>query len=154
MSDKIKAVCNRIINLDPKEFKLNMSSFCNQNYISKEVLGGNTCGTTFCLVGWLAQQDGYPEQYRTGTDDSGSKFSFAYLAYSADFLGIDDVTKSPLWQFLFIDFWPDKLNQAKKRAQYLLDNDCNYPPDVDTWVEQFKYPVRYVCELDSSLTGM
>lgn len=147
MSDKIKVVCNRILNLDPKDFKINMSSFCNENNINRELLEGNTCGTTFCLVGWFAQQDGYPEKYRTGTNDTGSKFSFDYLEYSADFLGVCNDTKYTLWQFLFIDFWPNNLNLAKKRAQYLLDNDCNYPPDIDTWVKQFKYPSRYLDDL-------
>lgn len=148
MSDKIKAVCNRILNLDPKDFRIDMSTFCNERYIDKENLGRNTCGTTFCLVGWFAQQDGYPKQYREEESNYDNKFTFDYLAYSADSLDINIDSQSLLWQFLFIDFWPNDLNQAKKRAQYLLDNDCNYPPDIDTWVEQFKYPSLYVCELD------
>lgn len=73
------------------------------------------CGTTFCLAGALAHQDGYPEEYRVEIGFT----SFRYLDYSLDLLGVRN-GGSRLWNFLFDDRWDNNFDNAVLRAKYVL----------------------------------
>lgn len=125
ISDKMRETLERILAMEP--FNIEMYGYNDLDFSllnvdsSPEELGNgiyeptnHPCGTTYCLAGKLAADDGYPEAYR----DLISRGFFRHQAYIARHLEID----STIEDFLFDAEWPDDLDQAKKRAQLVLDN--------------------------------
>lgn len=95
--------------LKSDEFELNMS-----NYNSKFAIVEHGCGTTFCILGWLAFKDGYPSEFRNG-------ISFNHDYYSHELIGNRSDSE---WVFLFGSNWFNDKEKAIKRAEYVLAHDC------------------------------
>lgn len=110
---KYQQTAKRIIDaLNSDNFKLDMFSYTDES----------ECGTTFCLAGWLAHKDDYPEDYLSGTG------AFNYGAYAADLVGRGRYYES---LFLFSSYWPNDKEAAIKRCEYVLKHDdC---PDEEFW---------------------
>lgn len=120
---KYQQTAKRILELEDN-FNLEMRSFCSSHPFIQEK---HERETTYCLAGWLAYLDGYPEEYR------GIKFK--HRKYSADLIGYSCYTDE--WGFLFSANWSNSLEEAKKRAQYVLDN--NSYPNKKCWKSKWGY---------------
>lgn len=125
---KYQQTAKRILELEDN-FKLNMTMFCSLNNSLNEE---HECGTTYCLAGILAHQDGYPKEYISCI--SGY---FFYWSYSEDLIGFG--IEENEWRFLFSEFWSNSLEHAKKRAQYVLENDAcpNEEEFVRDWSSEY-----------------
>lgn len=116
---KYQEVAERVIEILDDDFILNMEVFkFNNNADGDEV----SCGTAFCLVGWMAYKDKYPKEFH---DDYG----FSHVLYSEYISGCDN--GGDRWEFLFGGNWSNDRIKAKARAQYIIDNDeC---PNIREW---------------------
>lgn len=119
--------CKEIVELE--DFNLNMSKFKAEN----------ECGTAYCIAGRLAALDGYPDGYE---DEYGYTVDgFDYIVYSYEKIGeeyCDYEEVSANWWFLFDQDWPNSLEDAKRRAQYIIDNGKipdDFNGDVKEWLE-------------------
>lgn len=113
---KYQEVAKRVIEILDDDFILDMEVFNNAD--GDDV----SCGTAFCLVGWMAYKDKYPKEFY---DDYG----FNHVAYSESISGC----KGDEWEFLFGGDWSNDRTKAKARAQYVIDNDdC---PNLIEWGE-------------------
>lgn len=116
---KYQQTAQRILNLEDN-FKLEMHRYCSSPFLD----ASPECGTSFCLLGILAYQDNYPRKFRIHD-------IFFYEKYLEELIGFK--SGSDEWSFLFDASWSNSLEHAKKRAQYVLDND-DYPKNFDlTW---------------------
>ena len=112
---------------DHPEFVPKMSRFCNMDF--DEVHNTeHPCGTSYCLVGYQAHLDGYPEKYF----DSDNWFD--YHPYSEDKCGYLSFYVYKHWDFIYDGDWPDTRESAIARCQYIIDHDGDIP-DVDDWEE-------------------
>ena len=100
----------------------------------------NTCGTSFCIAGWLAAYDGFPKEHRDYSEIDKRNFHFKYIDYSETLTGQD--SEDLEWKFLFFDYWPNSLKAAKKRAKHLIDNGGVAPP-IETWLKEFDFTSSY-----------
>lgn len=89
------------------------------------------CGTTFCIAGRLAHLDGFPEEY-------WCEDHFDFTGYSTDLCGHGLMSEE--WDFLFNMNWPDSLQEAKKRATYVLLHD--HSPCMSEWEEEWGFGDR------------
>lgn len=120
---KYQETAKRIIEiLKVDNFELNMGSY---NSADAGLVLGHSCGTSFCLAGWLAYKDGYPEEY------AYCETWFDHGAYSEDLIGNTESHVQDKWRFLFGTQWSDVKSLAIKRAEYVLEHD-NYP-HKSTW---------------------
>lgn len=124
---KYQEVAKRILEIEEGSFSIRMKSYASiycaaTNEISE--LNKGSCGTCFCLAGWLAHIDEYPVKYRYGSGNLFDHTAYMYDLVSGE--GEDILKKT---EFLFSVNWPDDLAEAKRRAQYVLDNGT-YPPTV------------------------
>lgn len=133
----IFATCNRILELDDEKDEPVMGLFCSHTFIKENKNARkkqfNRCGTAMCIAGILAHNADYPKVFRY--EEANGEFRFDYSAYSLELLGEDPsicTSSSDVWTWLFDDYWEDDLSHAKARAQYLLDNNGEVPPDFDT----------------------
>lgn len=119
----------RILRLE-ETFQLDMSIYCTNGDDLERLLdkAEHSCGTSYCLAGYLAHADGYPKKYRYA-DSIGPAFD--YTKYSKVLIGEDPNTHtSANWDWLFDSEWENSFEQAKARAQYVVDNHC-IPEDFD-----------------------
>lgn len=101
------------------DFRLNMELY----------KGKSDCGTTYCLLGYLAHVDNYPERYLKRVfwkDDP----IFLYEDYKNDLIARN---YKRFDTFLFHGHWNSGLDLAKARCQYVLDHN-DTPPDEE-WVK-------------------
>ena len=85
----------------------------------------DACGTSFCMLGDLAAQDGYP-------GGEGSEIFFDYYRYGEELIGKH--SSSLEWEWLFDASWSNNLQAAKERCQYVIDNG-KAPDSRDTrWI--------------------
>lgn len=87
------------------------------NFISE-----GACGTSFCMLGDLAAQDGYP-------GEEVSEVCYSYYEYGEELIGKN--SSSPEWEWLFDAGWSNNLQAAKERCQYVIDNG-KAPDSSDT----------------------
>lgn len=126
VTDKMRETLERILAMEP--FDLEMEDYTNlvdllhdnnQHLSDLEDkvydASNHLCGTTYCLAGKLAAEDGYPEQFRNLI--SNNNF-FNHTEYVNEYLEFP----CSLDEFIFSGHWPNDLDQAKKRAQLMLDN--------------------------------
>ena len=118
MNISIMDTCKEILELEDN-FELDMSVY----YEHTDKYGN----TSYCIAGRLAYLDGYPKAFYNNLTNK-----FDYLSYSLSKLGDPDWktkvgSKNPAWVFLFEEEWPNSLNHAERRAQYLLDNQGQVP---------------------------
>ncbi|MBL4706031.1 MAG: hypothetical protein JKY54_16010 [Flavobacteriales bacterium] len=114
------------------EFKLDMRSYCSVNAMEQKP--EPRCGTTFCLVGWLAFLDGYPDYY-VELLENGRTRTFQYQNYG---LALVD-NKKAFFDFLFDEDWPNNWDAVETRAHYvLLHNDV---PPLKNWITEFGLPM-------------
>lgn len=81
----LQKTAKRILNFDDKKFTLDMGMYTS---------GETNCGTTYCLAGWLAFQDNYPEEFRSehryprrvGKLEISDPLAFNYRDYSNSLL--------------------------------------------------------------------
>lgn len=136
MNTNLVITLNRIINLEDN-FSLDMSGYISipegspteSHYTTKGQV--HPCGTTYCILGILAKQDGYPEEFRIrgiefNYKSNGTKFN--HKRYGNHMLSQDTsktyrigLNELDLHNILFHHDWIDSLSQAKERAQFLLD---------------------------------
>lgn len=117
---KYQEVAKRILAIPEGKYTINMDEFCS---IEGVLIPEHPCGTTYCLVGILAHEDGYPERYHFTDDDGNARFD--YCSYSIDISGAD--VHGTKWDYLFGMLNPDSLESAKERAEYVLENDTYFP---------------------------
>lgn len=144
---KLRKTCERIVALEDN-FILKMGSFTSlhHNVDDHQIIlsGEHPCGTTYCIAGILAHLDGYPEQY-----SERDRSDFDYHAYIIGSL-MDDIPGSRLTHYhynewLFSSSWPNSLEYAKIRAQYLLDHDFRIP-------EVYQYTDEYLDRLTDKVS--
>lgn len=116
-------VAKRILNIT-EHFEIRMTEFIGADSPS-EVIGVpvHECKTTFCIAGYLAHKDNYPKKYRIHGDDP-KPFAFDYHSYSYALLGRKgrSMVNNSVWSWFFSSAWDDSIEQAKFRAQYVVDN--------------------------------
>ena len=98
------------------KYKMFMTAFVDKSTV---------CGTTFCMAGDLARQDGYPGGDINNIED------YDYFAYSAGLIGVTD--SSPEWAWLFDGEWPNDLELAKERCNYAIQHGKAPPPSNVLW---------------------
>ncbi|WP_304634080.1 hypothetical protein [Pseudoalteromonas sp.] len=113
------------------EFKLDMQTFCSVNPMKKRP--EPRCGTTFCLLGWLAFVDNYPDKFKEYDVDE-ELIGFDFRAYADVLLNQDKV----MYHFLFDGDWPSDWELAERRAHHVLLHGTF--PDIDTWVREWGLP--------------
>lgn len=85
----------------------------------------NVCGTTYCLAGFLALEDDYPEEY---VDNAGY---FDHIAFAEAAIGSGEFSHE--YRFLFDAYWNSSLELAHKRLDYVIEHGS--VPDFDEWKE-------------------
>ena len=115
---KFQETAKRILDF-PEDMNLHMASYSSEP-VSELVDRKHTCGTTFCLAGWLAYKDGYPEEYYING-------WFAHTEYSEDLIGNVSIDS---WEFLFDFIWPNDKELAIKRAEYVLEHGSHPPKEL------------------------
>lgn len=116
---KYQEVAKRVIEILDDDFILDMEVF-NNNADGDDV----SCGTAFCLAGWMAYKDKYPKEFH-------EYYGFDHTSYSEYISGCNN--GSDKWEFLFGGDWSNDRTKAKARAQYVIDNDgC---PNFSEWSE-------------------
>ena len=68
-----------------------------------------SCGTSFCMLGDLYAED-HPN---TPTAEAGQ-----YIIYSSTTIGLRFMSRE--WEWLFDSYWPNDLDQAKARCNYVI----------------------------------
>lgn len=76
----------------------------------------NVCGTTFCIAGYLAHDDGYPKEY-CGPGNGW----FSYNSYASDLIGVASAG-SKEFQFFFSPCWADVEDAARERMEFVLEH--------------------------------
>lgn len=85
----------------------------------------NVCGTTYCLAGFLALEENYPEEY---VDNYGY---FDHQAFASNTLGHQEFSRE--YDFLFSGAWSSNLELTHNRLDYVIENDA--VPDYGDWDE-------------------
>lgn len=113
--------CLEILNDD---FTLDMN-FYKCHSVSEE----DVCNTTFCIAGWQARKDGYPEEY--------SIFGmFDYYRYS-----LNKVKNCDIWSFFYDKYWCNNKEYARKRMQFIIDNKA-IPHKLNCGFEGFPWKLE------------
>lgn len=73
------------------------------------------CGTSFCMLGFLAHEDGLPE-----VKGYANPLRYPYEEYARDYLGLPPLSDEFFW--LFSCAWSNDVEQAKERCQYIIDH--------------------------------
>lgn len=122
---KYQETAKRIIEvLNYDEFELNMDTYNSDGRILENtIVGEDTCGTSFCLAGWLAHKDDYPTEFFLYGRFDHDEYANSLLDGDSDFE----------WEFLFGPRWPNDKEAAIKRAQYVVDNGTH--PPLSEWVD-------------------
>ena len=100
------------------KFHLDMESYIHES----------KSGTSFCLLGYLAKEDGYP--LLEGWPTSYSKHTYPYIMYSDDVLGVIFGTDD--WEWLFSERWSSDLAHAEYRCKFVIENG-HVPTDPSVW---------------------
>jgi len=104
--------CLEILNDD---FTLNFRVY--NSYGGDVVPEEDVCNTSFCLAGWQAHKDGYPEEYRGYRDGDEELSYFEHYRYSND-----KIKGSDIWSFFYDLRWCNNKEYARKRMQFIIDN--------------------------------
>lgn len=109
----------------PENFNLDMYDFCSDFHTEAKP----SCGTAFCFAGYLAYQDGYPEEYI-------NKYGqFKYTPYSLSLLGLDESEyvddNDTVWSFFFDAGWPNSFKSLKARCQTVIALEGGIPPESE-----------------------
>jgi len=120
---KYQQVAKRGLELKiPEGVRLDMEMYCSNE---EENVSKHGCSTSFCFAGFLALEDGYPEEYIS------SDGTFNYTLYSSNLIGYSSYGDQ--WDFLFSECWPNSLEALRKRCAHVLEHgDC---PHWSTWDE-------------------
>ena len=126
--------------LEEDDFQLDMDKFISspseddRKRIIKGRMEGEDvshCGTSFCIAGWQAFKEGYPEEYR----DEYSAFSNPWFDhYSFTLSKVDDNTTA--WEFFYSSNWSNDREYAKERMKFVIENKAI--PEVCDYNGEFK----------------
>ena len=73
----------------------------------------NVCDTKFCIAGWQAYKEGYPEEYL-----NANGYFFNYGKFSFD--KVDD--NEDAWDFFYSSRWSNDKEYAKERMRFVIEN--------------------------------
>lgn len=88
-----------------------------------------SCGTSFCLAGLQAMEEGYPKEFVDAIDDfdfvyfSASKITYCVNKY--DPLEEREVQKH--WDFLYSEDWPNDRDATIRRLEYIVETNGKLP---------------------------
>lgn len=110
VSDEVVENAKQCLEILNDDFELNMSVY--SSYGGGMVPEEDVCNTLFCLAGWQAHKEGYPEEYLKSDGE------FHYYSYSKDKVRDYGV----IWSFFYDLRWCNNKEYAKKRMQFIIDN--------------------------------
>ena len=115
VSDEVVENAKQCLEILNDDFELNMRVY--NDYGVDMVPEGDVCDTSFCLAGWQAYKDGYPEEYRGYRYGDEELSYFEYYRYS-----LNKVKDCDIWSFFYDGRWCNDKEYARKRMQFIIDN--------------------------------
>src|SRR5690606_30971365 len=118
VSEKIVENAKQCLEILNDDFELDMSDFTSKGNL-KLVKEEDVCGTSFCIAGWQAFKEGYPEKYRNGysvKDEDGDCFSYSLFSNSK----VENNNEA--WDFFYSLLWSNDREYAKERMRFVIDN--------------------------------